>query len=1297
MLRSACTPKWYLSISTGLEFRVVFLSTSEPRLYQDGAFQHVSTHNVGGSVSNQRVFNTVLTRAKSLFVAVGNPFYLLDAEQSLVEAGQQSVLCWKEYLKTCISRGSIVFPDNCTTKQRRVLLQRLYLSRSMKSNVEEDTILQRSKEDFRRNMIKLIRVHAMKLYRGKWIAGSKEVMEESREKAATAGKATHVLECKSFNEGLAYPLEKDGIAYRLVGLKSRRGALDGASIVVEPIADVSPADQSVAPLGRIVSVIRQHQDSVSDCTFLCRVDPYNSTFMIPLNGKDPKICNMPFPSRVIRGEHKRSRGTKEGPVVCFDKDSLLNDDNLCARDVIPFEDAKHMVFLVLYISWGEKYHHPLGAVIQAYPTGHSFFSAEMMLKAQYQIPDCPDGPSLECSSDEECVFPLPSIDFPAVFTIDQQGSVTLDDALSLKKVTPGKKGSSKGAKYEFAVHITSVAGQPDLKKLLDIAMQNICTIYQKTAEGTNRYSMLPPRRAQKMSLDEGAKRLCISVIGQCFIKRSNNTYSVELEDDIAIRTTCVVSAAQLTFDVVEHVLKGLAPVPLKVKQFDKYCNKNKLHLQSLAYQIRMLYEISKKLLQTRLEGPPQSLFCACQLPHNCDEHTQAFPQANALVQEFMTWANWKVAEFLMEKVAVCVPLRCQRPPADSQIKVVEPNLLKALAPYRILQHEDEQHGVKIAMTLCKELSKLSTSGEDSEVSHKLRMLLWNQQNHPQLMNALSRLHSVQRPAAYYLKKVEDTLEDLRHFSLNCHYTHFTSPLRRCFDILVQMAILSVTEGQEFPLERGAVQRLIYDCNRRGHNARQFENIMKQTVFALNAFHSSNICEAFVMNVIGTKLKLSFCCPEMNQFNATCSTLSLDALKYVTPRESPANSSGALPVMWKYKECHFRGTSLNSYDDCLIGPDTEPVPGEDHDIICTYSKQQNWQGDANSSCSETLHNVKGTCLEKKSYRVPIQPNVVTLLPTTWNALKSTYHGVLTQEEGVRVSRDLQHLTAPQLHKVAKGIHPKDTKTVLKVVKTSRFLGPTEAVKVWVGASVQNKLIAPMVQILQPCQGLELCVQHGERPAECFSDPRLKNASLEQYEDINDYVEHWEPVLLAEAAHSAAKEIDLIFLKEVPLKFDSSSFKQLSQCALEEAHFAYRRDDEITLDMPESMVEEIWSYFQFNVGDFACVRYNVSRREKVNATEGAVSDPDEHALRQVLHMVVKEVEDKNNNVQTRQTKAAAKGAESTEAGRVSEIGPKFVKFKFVGDRNSMIPESLAEELQKGQCTCTMQLIPCPISHR
>ena len=1260
----------------------MFLSTSEPRLYQDGLLQHISTQRIGGSVSNQRVFNTVLTRAKSLFVAVGNPFYLLDAEQSLVEAEQQGIFCWKEFIKTCISRGSIVFPDNCTAKQRQALLQRVYLSRAVdrKSHVEEDTILWKNKEDFRSNMMKMLRKQNKRLYRGKWIPAGKELMEESRE-VPTTGKGTHVLECKRFDEGLAVPLEKDGIAYRIVGLKSRKGALDGASVVVEPVSDVCPKDQSVIPLGCIVKVAQQQQDSVSDCTFLCRVDPYNSTFMIPLDGKNPKICNMPFPSRVVRGELTGSE-TKEGPVVCFNKDSLLKDDNPCARDVIPFEDAKHMVFLVLFITWGEKYYYPLGAVIEAYPAGHSFFSAEMMLKARYQIPDCPDGPSLECSYDED-VFRTP--DYPAVFTIDQQGSVILEDALSLRMMKQSKKASEKGTKYEFAVHISSVAGQPDLKELLDRARQNCCTIYQKTTEGTNRYSMLQPKQAQRMSLNEGARRLCISVTGQCIIKRNNGNYSVVLQKDVNIRSTCVVSAAQLTFDVVEGVLNG--QTHKKEMQYNQ-CHTSNGH--SLANQIQLLYEISKKLLQTRLEGPPQSLFFACQLPHSCDENSQGFPRASAMVQEFMIWANCSVAQFLMKNEAVYIPLRCQRPPADSQMREAEPNLVKALAPYRNSHHDDGQKGVTFSMTLCKELADISASCQDTEAADKLRVLLWNQHNHPQLMSALGRLYSIQRPAGYQLKGGENP-EDLRHFSLNCHYTHFTSPLRRCYDILVQMAILSVTEGQRFPLEREAVQKLIHDCNSKGRNARQFENIMKQTVFALNAFHSSKMSEAFVVNVIGTKLKLSFCNPEMNQFDPMCSTLSLDALKYVTPKDPSANPPDALPVMWKYKECHFGYTSP-AYDDSLIVQDTEPIPGDDQDIVCTYSKKQHWQDDAHGS-PETLLTKGKVYLERKSYKVPIQPPAVTLPPTTWNTLKNLYDGVCNEAEALRTSQDLLQLTAP--HKVAKQSHSEASRPIFQVVKTARFLGPTEPVKVWVGASVQNKLIAPMVQILQPCHGLELCVQHGQRPAECFSDPRLKNASLNQYENIDEYVEHWEPVLLAEAAHSAAKGTDITFLKEVPLKFDSS-FMQLPQCALEEPHYSYHREGEITLHLPESLVEDIWSYIQFNVGDFVCARYNVSRREKVNAIDGAEPEHDKHALRQVLHMVVKDVVDKETSIQPSQGEAT-KSMDSTQAGRVKEIGSKLVKFKFVGERNSMIPESLAEELQKGQCTCTMQLIPCPISHR
>ena len=53
------------------------------------------TCNPTKSICDQFVFNTVITRAQSLVVAVGNPFMLLRMEQ------HNSKKCWREYLNFC--------------------------------------------------------------------------------------------------------------------------------------------------------------------------------------------------------------------------------------------------------------------------------------------------------------------------------------------------------------------------------------------------------------------------------------------------------------------------------------------------------------------------------------------------------------------------------------------------------------------------------------------------------------------------------------------------------------------------------------------------------------------------------------------------------------------------------------------------------------------------------------------------------------------------------------------------------------------------------------------------------------------------------------------------------------------------------------------------------------------------------------------------------------------------------------------------------------------------------------------
>ncbi len=57
------------------------------------------------------VFNTAVTRAKSLVIAVGNPFLLLKMEAHFVrEYGEEhNAHCWSTYLDFCIQNESLHF------------------------------------------------------------------------------------------------------------------------------------------------------------------------------------------------------------------------------------------------------------------------------------------------------------------------------------------------------------------------------------------------------------------------------------------------------------------------------------------------------------------------------------------------------------------------------------------------------------------------------------------------------------------------------------------------------------------------------------------------------------------------------------------------------------------------------------------------------------------------------------------------------------------------------------------------------------------------------------------------------------------------------------------------------------------------------------------------------------------------------------------------------------------------------------------------------------------------------------
>ena len=105
-------------IILGKEFRALFMSTTEP------VDEMGRTTNPTKSPCDRYVFNTVLTRSKSLVVVVGSPYSLLRIEQHM-KSGQG--LCWNLYMRCCMENKTFCIPPSveCSVSKIKVFYDNL--------------------------------------------------------------------------------------------------------------------------------------------------------------------------------------------------------------------------------------------------------------------------------------------------------------------------------------------------------------------------------------------------------------------------------------------------------------------------------------------------------------------------------------------------------------------------------------------------------------------------------------------------------------------------------------------------------------------------------------------------------------------------------------------------------------------------------------------------------------------------------------------------------------------------------------------------------------------------------------------------------------------------------------------------------------------------------------------------------------------------------------------------------------------------------------------------------------------
>ena len=372
----------------------MFLSTVEPTT-AEGA-----SKNPTKTPCNQYVFNTALTRAKSLVVCAGNPFLLMKVEKRTKNTDKQPF--WAEYIRRCIENETFIVPaslqmSNTDCRDKVSKLRALVFksdSRTKLANSSSDrldSIIMAYKKAFENlASLQFCRVQLKYAIGGMQWQIKEEKKDDSGEigvqqKSLPKGVPQYNLEVVTYHKALAHPLNANKPVVTLNGLGNRKGAFDGDVVAIELY---EPVEQTDKIYGKVTGVIQKcHQER-----YVCRVDRHSTLYFHPIDRKTPTFVNLPriLPGLITYCKENIEAGltSQHQWVVVFEEDSipLSGEDNLPKiKEIISAESANKLLFIVKEIGWNPKYRLPLGAVVESLPFGTNLFHAERLLRAAYSV------------------------------------------------------------------------------------------------------------------------------------------------------------------------------------------------------------------------------------------------------------------------------------------------------------------------------------------------------------------------------------------------------------------------------------------------------------------------------------------------------------------------------------------------------------------------------------------------------------------------------------------------------------------------------------------------------------------------------------------------------------------------------------------------------------------------------------------------------------------------------------------------------------------------------------------------
>ncbi|XP_048354826.1 helicase with zinc finger domain 2 isoform X2 [Sphaerodactylus townsendi] len=1043
----------------GKEFRLIILST----VHTTESLSSIKSPNLD-FFNNVRVLNTIMTRAQSQVIAVG------DAT-ALCSYGQCSKV-WRGFFKECVEKGTVT-PKTLTLEElRQAAFDQVTWNRaspefegteddgsdstSWCSSSDclnmDDPILQELLDETTDAAVTVSEEGLLNVKseasvtrgdRREYVSFPPEIMHHYLRMQPSLYKRCELIK-EGFDRASAFTL--DGAPALNIQIKGRVNcgiAFTGDQVLVEILPNSAAASAPEASLhGKVVGVLKKAE---RERTFVCMMDEFDSRVMVPIDHTVTKIF-VP--------------GLRDSPdVLPIRKMDAGGKVSLLKRQKISQELKKKSLFVVQVINWREGYYYPLGIVTEVLPMastlaeGLRILGIEYCLKNQYSAAVNKEVAKVTSekvasvkSSRKDCRNFL-------TFTVDPSGARDLDDAISVRDL---------GEKYEIGVHIADVASVVPKGCALDTEAKNRgATFY---APGKEPVCMLPSELSQDFcSLLPQKDRHVISL----FIVVNKASDEVA---EVLFQLSTIRSDRQLTYeeaeDIIHHCYRAEAPT---------LCFNTVEHCVAVAYHFSQAHRFSR-------------LHDDCYY-HQLDEDSSLGQRcSHQMVEEFMIMFNSFVGEFLTTRDLTrnVTPVRCQSEPLPGQISQMS-NKYRELIPLSIhLSHHLRPQtpgdyvgtdGEFLLLTpLWAHLRSAATVGD----FHRMLDFITTDDIHPKLVPVNLEFRKLMS-RSYFICSNSSAQSRVGHYSLHVDtYTWASSPIRRYMDIVVQRNLLSVLLKGPVWYSPTDIELICHDFNRKNGMAAAYEKKAHNLEMAAQLKRQVQQKFAFVMSVeeMAKNFKVLF----------------------------PLNKD-TLPDLHLI---NYRALQLVE----------QPVFIKEQDSMRLTWKRRIYSTVTNQNCTP------------KSSR--IQDSIVTLFAI------QVWRDIL---EAVR-SKDYEMVPA-----LLKEGHSKQSRIVGRAqrsrcshyVELSRELSAGDVLQLQLTTGVQRGFLVPCVQLWTAAPGFDVCLEHAEKPVDCFSKC-ASEASKENYKDVKEYRRVWLPLCDMESASCAVFENEPIVLYDVCIVWEKQRTRE-----------------------------------------------------------------------------------------------------------------------------------------------------------